>query len=299
MSARTLRVSYNADYVAAAYEFDTTRKAKWIHDRVAAEPIPGLEFADPSPWYNLAVEGILAVHDPRYVEAVRTGEPLDLAESQGFDWDPGIYRGAVASTAGVLAAIDAAMSGQFGGSLSSGLHHARRDHGNGFCTFNGLAVGAWYLREHARVRNVTILDLDAHAGGGTVSLIDPEVTHLDLTVSPFDTYEVGGTRNIVMARPTDDGYLSEVEGLLGDIPPETFVLYNAGMDPAGLVSPEALAYREAMVALHMLRSGLRGAFVLAGGYTWAQSRAALVEAHMVTLRTFAEAARIGAVSLPT
>jgi len=51
------------------------------------------------------------------------------------------------------------------GSLSSGLHHARRTHGAGFCTFNGLALAALTALEvlTAGAQRVLILNLDAHA----------------------------------------------------------------------------------------------------------------------------------------
>lgn len=283
-----IRVAYNRDYVAAKYAFDTTRKARWIHDALAVRPYPNLQFADPEAWYPDALAGIDAVHDPAYVAAVATGEPRERAESQGFDWDPGLYRGAVASTAGVLAAIDWALEDGAAGSLSSGLHHAKYDRGDGFCTFNGLAVGAWYLRQRG-VDEVAILDVDAHAGGGTVSLIGSDVKHFDVTVSPFDTYEFGGTRNVVLSDPTDEEYLTTVASMLAAVPDGAFLLYNAGMDPAGIVSGAALRAREALVASEARRRGLRAAFVLAGGYTWAQSREALVRAHMWTLEAFADA----------
>lgn len=72
----------------------------------------------------------------------------------------------LATNGGVVAAAISALEHGTAGSLSSGLHHARRETGEGFCTFNGLAIAA---REalSAGARSVLILDLDAHFGGGT------------------------------------------------------------------------------------------------------------------------------------
>ena len=79
---------------------------------------------------GIAEELTEATHAPAYVEALRTGEPYDLAGSQGFSWDEGIWDMAVNSTAGVLAAADEALAtGGSSGSLSSGLHHARHARG--------------------------------------------------------------------------------------------------------------------------------------------------------------------------
>ena len=72
---------------------------------------------------------VAAVHDPGYVRAVQTGEPRSLAESQGFDWDPGVWPMALATNGGVVAAALAALADGVAGSLSSGLHHARRGSG--------------------------------------------------------------------------------------------------------------------------------------------------------------------------
>ena len=44
------------------------------------------------------------------------------------------------------------------------------DHGEGFCTFNGLVVAAEALRAAGAVRTVAVLDLDLHYGNGTAAL---------------------------------------------------------------------------------------------------------------------------------
>ena len=69
------------------------------------------------------------------------------------------------------------------GALASGLHHARRSHGAGFCTFNGLAL-ATIAAIDAGARRVLVLDLDAHCGGGTDELVgrNPKVRILDVAV---------------------------------------------------------------------------------------------------------------------
>jgi acetoin utilization deacetylase AcuC-like enzyme len=80
------------------------------------------------------------------------------------------------------------------GSLSSGLHHAAQDHGAGFCTFNGLARAARAALDDGRprtsYRRVLIIDLDAHGGGGTYSIVRrwEGVVHLDVAVSRYETY---------------------------------------------------------------------------------------------------------------
>src|SRR5580765_3229887 len=135
-----MKIFYSSSYTIASHSFDTTRKSRWIAESLAREPIAGIELVAPKP----ASAGALSrVHDPEYVEAVRTGNPRELAESQGFHWDPALWEMVCASNGGVIAAASVALrTRRVSGSLSSGLHHARRARGAGFCTFNGLVLAA-------------------------------------------------------------------------------------------------------------------------------------------------------------
>ena len=134
-----VRVFYSPVYVGSAHVFETTRKAQWIADSLGSVPIGGIELVSPS---SLSYDQLVQVHDPAYVRAVETGVPRSLAESQGFRWDAGLWPMVCASNGGAVAAALAALQTDVAGSLSSGLHHARREHGAGFCTFNGLAIAA-------------------------------------------------------------------------------------------------------------------------------------------------------------
>src|SRR5439155_11295705 len=115
-----------------------------------------------------------------------------LAESSSLGWNQGVWDAVRASNGGAVAAATKAwQSRAHAGSLSSGLHHASARHGYGFCTFNGLALAARELLS-AGARRVLILDLDAHCGGGTYSIVRewPLVVHLDISVSTIDYYRV-------------------------------------------------------------------------------------------------------------
>ena len=286
-----MKVFYNEAYTAAAHAFDTTRKSGEIATAMDEGCAPGCEVVDPIDFVDLAEELIEATHAPAYVEALRTGEPYELAGSQGFSWDEGIWDMAVNSTAGVLAAVDEALAtGGSSGSLSSGLHHARRAGGVGYCTVNGLALAATRATELVS-GTVVILDLDAHCGGGTNELIggDGRILHLDLSTSSFDSYSPDGDDELtVLHGPSDVEYLEHVHGCLGRIPDDTgLVIYNAGMDPHPGVSAEGLAQRERLVAAWCARNSVPVAFVLAGGYTWGITMDELVDLHLHTVRAFA------------
>jgi acetoin utilization deacetylase AcuC-like enzyme len=291
---RKMRLFYSPAYVMTGVEFDTTRKAAWVADSLAERPIEGVELVAPEP---LTEDALAAAHDPSYVRAVRTGEPLAAAASNGLGWDPALYPTVAASNGGaVAAALHALRSGGAAGSLSSGLHHARADEGAGFCTFNGLALGVRAAMSAGAAR-VLVLDLDAHCGGGTHSILraDAGVTQVDVAVSGFDPYTPSRPWTLDLVSRAGD-YLPTIRRRLEELDRsgERFdlVLYNAGMDPfegsavGGLdgIDHAMLAEREGMVFDWARGCGRPIAFVLAGGYaSGEEGRAQLVELHRETI----------------
>ena len=282
-----MKTFYSPDYCLPLYGFDTTRKASWIAESIARNPIDGVVLAEHGP---LSIETLLETHDEDYVSAVRSGDPTSLASSQGFVWCPQLFRAVLSSNGGVVAAVRSALEDGIAGSLSSGLHHARRPHGLGFCTFNGLAIAANEATK-AGCENVLILDLDAHGGGGTASLIcgNVRITHLDVVVDPFDTHE--GSVDMVRRGPLD--YLSFLHRALEGMKPD-LCIYNAGMDvhehdcgPPGF-DARIIAARDSMVFEWASSHDVPIAFVMAGGYVSPRrTQAELVAHHRITLRVAA------------
>jgi acetoin utilization deacetylase AcuC-like enzyme len=288
-----ISIYYSPDYVGAAHAFDTTRKACWIADSLAQTPIQGIELIAPAP---LTREALAEVHDLDYVRAVETGEPRGLASSNGFSWDKGIWTMARATNGGAVAAALDALEHGTSGSLSSGLHHARYNHGSAFCTFNGLVLAA-KAALNAGAKNVLILDLDAHCGGGTASLIkdEPRITQIDVSVSAVDFYENTDNAFLVMNKGKD--YLTTIQECLGVTGHFDLVIYNAGMDPFGgcfiggepAITQKVLADREQMVFEWADSRNSPIAFVLAGGYVGgALDEAGLVGLHRLTLEAAVE-----------
>jgi acetoin utilization deacetylase AcuC-like enzyme len=288
-----MRLFYSPEYAGAAHAFETTRKATWILESMQRHPIEGVVLQIPEP---LAIEALLEVHDPAYIEAVRTGEPRRLAESQRFPWDPGLWPMVLASNGGMVAAALAALQDGVAGSLSSGLHHARRHRGHGYCTFNGLVLAAKAaLRTGAS--SVLILDLDAHCGGGTAKMIgdDPRIAQIDVSVCRFDPYEPGGRCQSAIISDAE-AYLPTIERFLAEAPDFDLCLYNAGMDPhehsdGGLrgITQTVLEERERLVFSWCRDRRIPVAFALAGGYLSKRlDREGLVTLHRLTIE---EAAR--------
>ncbi|MGA1344492.1 MAG: hypothetical protein ACO35E_00780 [Ilumatobacteraceae bacterium] len=221
-------------------------------------------------------DDLARIHDPEYVAAVLDGRPERLAGSNGIGWDPHLFAIAAGSAGAIRdAALHAIATGGFVGALSTGLHHARRGRGNGYCTFNGLVVAAQAALD-AGARRVLILDVDAHCGGGTASLIEhmTGVEQLDVSLIGFDIYTSLPGCRLVMTQPED--YLSTLADELGRVVDPTgidLVIHNAGMDvherAGGLtgMTTAVVAERERMVFGWAARHDLPVAWTLAGGYT--------------------------------
>jgi acetoin utilization deacetylase AcuC-like enzyme len=289
-----MKIFYSPSYIVAAHSFETTRKSRWIAESLACEPIAGIELVAPEPTNAAALS---RVHNPEYVDAVRKGNPRELAESQGFHWDPTLWEMVCASNGGVVAAtINALRTRRVSGSLSSGLHHARRARGAGFCTFNGLVLAARAALDGG-ARTVLILNLDAHCGGGTHELIhgDERIWQMDVSVDTFDRYEPLGNSQLEIVHDASH-YLPTIERRLTwlerEAPRFDICLYNAGMDPFGGcsiggmrgVTQKVLRYREVTVFSWCQMRGVPIAFVVAGGYLGpGLERVGLVALHRLTL----------------
>jgi acetoin utilization deacetylase AcuC-like enzyme len=67
-------------------------------------------------------------------------------------------------------------------------HHAGRDHGNGFCLINNIAVAVTALRD----QRVCIIDFDGHHGDGTQGIFAENPNVLYCSVHQENTYPYSG-----------------------------------------------------------------------------------------------------------
>lgn len=292
-----MKLYYNHDYVAAKMAFDTTRKSALVAASLQLLPIKGVDVVSP---FSATLRNLRLCHTDAYIDAVWTGKPKALASSSGFPWDKGIWCATTASTGGVIsAALHSVTTGENSGSLSSGLHHAYADEGQGFCTFNGLAIAAKTVSGYGK--RVLIVDFDAHNGGGTQSLIedDASIDQINVSTSPYDWYKTDRDNDYNVVIGQGNKYLGECMEALDHAhdnyaygEPYDLILYNAGMDPyqhcdtGGLwgIDSGVLAQREAYVFEWAARHNTPVAFVLAGGYTGKMlSENRLVDLHRLTI----------------
>jgi acetoin utilization deacetylase AcuC-like enzyme len=263
------------------------RKFQLVADGLAGRR--GVRVEAPTP---ATEEALLRVHSRAYLDAVRTGEPRALAESQKFPWSPALWPSVLLTNGGALAATARALDDGLAAVLASGFHHAHADHGEGFCTFNGLVVAAEALRAAGRVGRVAVLDLDLHYGNGTASLCTTRPWLFSCSIYGNDYFQnkpyrdvenlrhTDGPNHLSFALPNGSGraeLLSALErgtaALLAWGRPD-LVLYQAGADPyrEDPYSPleldlDDLRERDRLVFAWARQEGLPLAWTLAGGYT--------------------------------
>jgi acetoin utilization deacetylase AcuC-like enzyme len=267
----TLRVAHDPAGNATGESADTLSKADRIAAWLRANMAGQVEL-----WVGGPVSDaeLALTHSQDYLEGLRTAKPGSRVSS-GMRWDEHLYAAVVASTGSVRAAALAACAGRtVTGATSSGLHHARYDRGAGFCTLNGLVVAARAVLAAGALR-VLVVDLDAHCGGGTASLIEgvDGIEQVDVSVDPFDSYESRPDARLVVVGADD--YLSSVQEVLGSVVDPgsvDLVIYNAGMDPheqaggvAGITT-SVLRQRDRLVMEWAEAHDLPLTFVMAGGY---------------------------------
>lgn len=237
-------------------------------------------------------EDLLRVHTPEYVRAVTTGEPRALAESQKFPWSPELAAAVRHTNGGCVAALERALDDGVAGNLASGFHHAHADHGEGFCTFNGLVVALERARAEGRIQRGLVVDCDLHYGNGTAALVATRPWAFNLSIYG-NWYEANrASPDVVSHRAPDtanawsvpipngaDG-VAYLDALATALPlamerarPDV-LLYQAGADPyrEDPYSPLRLDHddlyeRDRLVFTAARAAGVPIVWVLAGGYT--------------------------------
>ena len=256
----TLTVFYNDEYVNPN-DAETRTKAEPLARMIEQGEVPGVTLKSPQ---SVTREQLLQIHDAQYLDKLWGEHPRFLASI-------------LASTGGVLAALDQAMVDGASGTFSSGLHHAQRAADNGLCYLNGLALVVLVGIEKYGLTDLGILDTDAHWGGGTFQLVgsNPKVRISDVTVSDFDRWQSSESRHHLKMVSDPNVYLDEVKKALTHLEGIEFLVHNAGMDPfedcgtGGMrgITREILEERERLVAQWCIDTKTPALFTLAGGYT--------------------------------
>jgi len=226
-------------------------------------------------------EELLYAHDADYIDAVFTGN-LDakIQRRIGLPWSPTLLARSRATVGGSLAAAKNALKLGVSGQLAGGTHHAHRDFGSGFCTFNDLAVTTLILLDEGYCERIVILDLDVHQGDGNAAILASTPNALVISIhgeKNFPFRKVPSDIDIGLPDNTDDvAYLQAVETALEAV--QTFapdlLLYLSGADALEAdrlgrlsLSLEGLYRRDERVFQFAREQSLPVSFSIGGGYS--------------------------------
>ena len=233
---------------------------------------------------------LYSIHDPSYVRAFLTGK-RPLATMQGFkNWSPQFREAILSIQASQLMATHLALKNGIAANIAQGFHHAVYEHGNAYCTFNGLAL----IAKQFPNKKIFILDCDQHGGNGTAeySLTMKNLYNFSIYGLAFGctTNERSTTRPIHNQRGNFDQYAEAVvEGFEHAIDWQAdLIIYQAGMDchqndrcGSKWFTTEMLYERDLMVFKLAKKYNIPIMFVLAGGY---QKLEILVPLHVNTFK---------------
>ena len=187
-------------------------------------------------------------HDKNYLNNVNNSFP-----KQGLNFldgdtiiSPGSKEAAKDAVGSILTAIDGVMKKDFNTAFCAVRppgHHAEKQKAMGFCVYNNVAVGAYYLLEKYNLKKVSIIDFDVHHGNGTQNIfynID-KVLYISSHQYPYypgsGAANEKGNRNNILNVPLSAGtksheFLNAYESIfkkLKEFQPE-FILLSAGFD---------------------------------------------------------------------
>ncbi len=269
-----------------------------LHARIVQARIEAIHLCSSSPAKK---EQVVHVHSSEYFSKIENGTLTDREIRRiGLPWSPALFNRTLHAIGGTIDACSAAVHDGISANLAGGTHHAHRDHGEGYCIFNDVAIAARVIQSKSPVNRILIIDCDAHQGNGTAEIFSGDSTVF--------TYSIHGEKNFPYYKATSDldvalkdgcsdqEYLSavyeSVPGVILDFKPD-LVFYIAGADPylddrlgRLKLTKQGLAMRDRWVLSCCRRFDLPVAIVLGGGY--ARLIDDVVDIHFETIRIAAE-----------
>ncbi|MDX6770640.1 MAG: histone deacetylase [Elusimicrobiota bacterium] len=287
------RVVYSPAY-DVSYEGHAFAPRKFA---LAAQALaPKVELVEPS---EPAREDLLRVHSPAWVDKLYSAElaPEELLRLE-LPFTPAIARAHRLAAGGTTLAARHALERGVGLHCGGGAHHACRDHGEGYCAVNDLAVAVRVLQAEGRIKRAAIIDLDVHQGNGTADAFAGDPSVFTFSMHQGDLYPIpkaASSLDIELRAGTGD---AEYYDALGHALPKVFdskpdlVVYQAGVDVwekdrlGGLKLTElGVRDRDGAVREACRAHGVPVVVTLGGGYGPTPDDTARL--HAATLRRFA------------
>jgi acetoin utilization deacetylase AcuC-like enzyme len=164
---------------------------------------------------------ILRVHDRSYIEKIQSAA-LDRKEQLllGLPSSLNLFSRSATEVEATRLACEAALSEGVGVCLAGGTHHAFREHGEGYCVFNDIAIAIRDIQDKQPNIKIMVVDTDAHQGNGTASLLgdDPRVFTYSIHVGKnYPTRKVNSSLDVETVRYVEgEMYLQALFQTLAD-----------------------------------------------------------------------------------
>ena len=139
-------------------------------------------------------------HDKEYLNSVKASFP-----TKGFNFldgdtilSPGSKEAASDAVGAIITAIDGVMKKDFRNAFCAVRppgHHAEKKKAMGFCVYNNVAVGAYYLLKKYTLSRVAIIDFDVHHGNGTQDIFYNNKDVLYISTHQYPYYPGSGASN--------------------------------------------------------------------------------------------------------
>jgi acetoin utilization deacetylase AcuC-like enzyme len=242
-------------------------------------------------------EDLLLVHSPKYLKKLKTGR-LSQAEviTMELPYSAEVLDFAQLMVGGTIMAVRLALEDGLSVHIGGGFHHAFRDHGEGFCILNDVAVALRKMQQSGIFQKGMIVDCDVHQGNGTAEIFAEDETVFTFSMHQMDIYPAKKEKSMLdVGFWSDDGDKKYLDSLNSHIPSlfETFkpdvVFFLAGADPyekdqlGGLkVTFDGLKERDSIVIQGALRLKIPVVILFAGGYAF--DVADTVEIHLNTIK---------------
>ena len=256
-----------------------SQKYRLLHERLLNQGIAGPEdILEPTPATD---EDILLVHEPGYVQRLKTGtlsyQEILLME---IPYSRQMVQAVWLATGGTILAARQALQDGVAFNLTGGFHHAFPDHGEGFCAIHDVAVAIRRLLADDVIERALVIDCDVHHGNGTAAIFAGDDNVFTISIHQYNNYPAEKPTSDIDIhledRTGDAEYLvalsSRYVPAVAKFRPQ-LVFYVAGADPyyqdqlGGLsLTMEGLQRRDKLVIEAARRAGAAVTVTLAGGY---------------------------------
>lgn len=236
-------------------------------------------------------------------------KPEDSARAE-LEITRAVARAHLMNVGGTILAARLALENGVGINCGGGSHHAFKDHGEGFCLLNDIAVAIKKLFKERRIKRAMVIDLDAHQGNGTAAIFRGDRRVFTFSIHGAESYPEKKEKSSldIGLRPGagDAAYLAvlrrELPKAMKKFRPDLAV-YVAGADVykrdllGGLgLTMGGIKKRDAFVFGECRARRVPVALVLSGGY--AKLFSDTVRIHANTIKTGDAGLRSGRSGLP-